>query len=100
MERIIVSAQSIDQRLVGAGGKRDLDVARSVGHPVHLQRDAGPPTLAAVPPKKRGLAPCFDMIPGSVKVDPPAGKQDGAPVGALVVNALDIEPAQTKRENG
>src|SRR3546814_10892545 len=78
MERIIVSAQSIDQRLVGAGGKRDLDVARSVGHPVHLQRDAGPPTLAAVPPKQRGLALCCEMITGSVKVDLPAGIQDGA----------------------
>src|SRR3546814_14149578 len=40
MERIIVSAQSIDQRLVGAGGKRDPEVAWSVGHPVDLKRDA------------------------------------------------------------
>src|SRR3546814_1795140 len=83
MERIIVSAQSIDQRLVGAGGKRDPEVAWSVGHPVDLQRDAGPPTLAAVPPKKRGLALCCDMVTGSMEVDLPAGIQNGALVGAL-----------------
>src|SRR3546814_21078089 len=76
MERIIVSAQSIDQRLVGAGGKRDPEVAWSVGHPVDLQRDAGPPTLAAVPPKKRGLALCCDMVTGSMEVDLPAGIQN------------------------
>src|SRR3546814_15462682 len=34
------------------------------------------------------------MITGSVKVDLPAGIQDGALVGALVVNVLAMEPAQ------
>src|SRR3546814_20097358 len=34
------------------------------------------------------------MVTGSMEVDLPAGIQNGALVGALVVNVLDMEPAQ------
>src|SRR3546814_18474814 len=62
MERIIVSAQSIDKRLVGAGGKRDPECAWSVGHPVDLPRDSATPPLAHVPPMKQDLCVCCHMV--------------------------------------